>query len=222
MTAAFFITAIGTSIGKTYIAASLLAAASTEGRSVHALKPLMSGYDPEQMADSDAGRLLAACGRSVTQAELDAVCLHAFPDELAPNVAARQADVALDDGAITEFCGTGIAGGADLVLIEGAGGVLSPMTDAMLQADLIARLSLPAVIVAANYLGAVSHTLSAAEALDRRGIAIAAIVVSNPKGLGAPDALIMELRRWRPDEIYLSAPHNDASVGARLLKAIAP
>lgn len=221
MSNAFFITATGTEIGKTYVSASLLQAARDAGRSVSAIKPLMSGFDPDNLLASDAGQLLKACGREATPENVNAICLHSFTPPLAPNVAARQAGVALDDDALTAFCEDGLSRAADLCLVEGAGGVLSPATDSMLQADLAARLKLPAILITADYLGTVSHTLSAMEALDRRGVPVSAVVVSEPSPGAAPDEMEAELARWRPEAVFLTAHYQDAGIGARLLRQIA-
>lgn len=218
---AYFVTATGTEIGKTFVAAELLRAARHSGRSVHALKPLMSGFNKAELSASDAGQLLAGCGRDVTAPAVDAICLHSFTEPLAPNVAARQAGVALDNEALVEFCQQGLAAPHDLTLVEGAGGVLSPATDTLLQADLAARLALPVILITADYLGTVSHTLSAMEALDRRGLQIAAAVISEPVPGANPVAMASELTRWRPETPFLTASHGDAGIGGALMAALA-
>src|SRR5690606_25911229 len=68
-----FITATGTEIGKTLVAAGLTRALRRRGRTVNAIKPVLSGFNPACLADSDPGRLLAALGRPVTMDEIDRV-----------------------------------------------------------------------------------------------------------------------------------------------------
>ncbi|MEX6632791.1 dethiobiotin synthase [Hyphococcus lacteus] len=202
-----FVTAIGTEIGKTYVSAATLLAARKRSLSVHALKPLMSGFSPDEYLHSDAGILLTAAGEDINEPALAKTCLHALPPALAPNVAARQIGVEIDDEALIEFCRVGLETKADFHLIEGAGGVLSPATDTLLQVDLIATLNLPVILVAANYLGAVSHTLTALESLERRNINVSAIVVSQPtRETAHPDGLIAELARLHAEIPVFAAP----------------
>ncbi|MEO1136556.1 MAG: dethiobiotin synthase [Pseudomonadota bacterium] len=217
---AYYVTATGTEIGKTFIAAALLRAARQSGYSVHAIKPLMSGFSRSALGACDAGQLLIGCGRDVTAQTVDAICLHSFTEPLAPNVAARRAGVALDDATLVKFCEQGLAAPHDLTLIEGAGGVLSPATDTLLQADLAARLSLPVILISADYLGTVSHTLSAMEALEKRGLKIAAAIISEPVSGANPRAMAEELARWRPETPFLTAPHDDDGIGGTLLATL--
>ena len=213
MTQNIFVTAIGTEIGKTYVSAAILLAARKRNLSAHALKPLMSGFSPDEYQQSDAGILLAAVGEDINDATLAKTCLHAFPPALAPNVAAQQLGVEIDDEALIEFCRVGLETKAAFHLIEGAGGVLSPATDTLLQADLIVALDLPVVLVAANYLGAVSHTLTAMESLEQRNIQVSAIVVSQPSPVTAqPEGLISELARLHADIPVFAAPYKAPAV----------
>ncbi|MBI1364580.1 MAG: dethiobiotin synthase [Alphaproteobacteria bacterium] len=196
---AYCVTGAGTEIGKTFVGAALLAARRAAGWKVRAVKPLMSGFSWARIEESDAGILLAACGEKIDRKTIDRICLHAFEEPLAPNVAARRAGVALDDDAILDFIRERISDPGVFALVEGAGGVMSPASDSMLQIDLLAALGLPVIFVAAAYLGAVSHSLTALEALDRRGLDVAALVVAQPRpDAPAPEELAGELLRWRP------------------------
>lgn len=197
----------GTEIGKTYVACALLRQARAQGLSVRALKPVMSGCAPDDLAASDAGRLLAACGKAPSHENVGRICLHAFEAPLAPNVAARRAGVKLDYDSILAFTRQA-SEEADLVLIEGAGGVLSPLTDTHLNVDLAADLGFPVILVTANYLGAVSHTLTAIEALEKRNIDIAGIAISQPTDEFAdPADLAAELARWTNTPCVLFGHH---------------
>jgi len=201
--------ATGTDMGKTYVSCALLRQAVALGRTVRALKPVMSGFSPAEAADSDAGQLAAACGEPVTADTIGRMCVCALKEPLAPNVAARRAGVELDYKTVVSFVRAGVAAGAGFTLIEGAGGVLSPLTDTHLNADLAADLGLPVVLVTANYLGAVSHTLSAIEACEKRGVAIAAIALTQPSlAFETPSSLAEELRRWTscPQALFPFAP----------------
>lgn len=198
----------GTEIGKTYVACALLRQARAQGLSVRALKPVMSGYAPDDLAVSDAGRLLEACGAAPSRENVSRMCLHAFEAPLAPNLAARRAGASLDYDSILAFATRAVETDVDFLLIEGAGGVLSPLTDTHLNADLAADLGFPVILVAANYLGAVSHTLTALEALERRNIDIAGIAISQPTDEFAyPADLAAELARWTTTPCVLFGHH---------------
>jgi dethiobiotin synthetase len=194
---AVFVTAIGTDCGKTHVSAAVLRELTALGRPALALKPLMSGYSPAKLETSDAGRLLAALGRPVTAEAVAEICWKRFTEWSAPNVAARNAGVSLEYALLLEFVRSRLAAHEGAALVEGAGGVMSPLTDTHTNIDLIADLGLPVVLMASNYLGAVSHTLTALEALEHRKLAVAAIAVTQSlpnAGLAAP--LIAELGRW--------------------------
>lgn len=203
---AFFVTATGTEIGKTYVSAQILRAAWKAGHEVAAVKPLMSGFAEEDLAASDAGQLLAAMGKPVSAETIDALVAHRFAPAMAPNVAARRAGVVLDYEALVDFCRTRLLSDG-LNLVEGAGGMMSPVTDDKLHTDLIADLGLPALLVSGNYLGTISHTLSALAVLQARGCGVAAIAVSQvtPQD-GDPLEIIPELARWT-DIPAFAIPH---------------
>jgi dethiobiotin synthetase len=169
------------------------------GHSVTALKPVMSGFGEDALAASDAGQLLAACGLEVTPDAVSRICRHRFEAPFAPNVAMRLAGMSQDYDEILDFTREAIAAaGSDHILVEGAGGVMSPMTDTHLQLDFMADLALPVVLVAAPYLGAVSHTLTAIDALSARGLELAELVISQPDPTSsAPETLGAEVDLFR-------------------------
>ena len=195
---AYFVTAIGTDIGKTYASVQLLRAARADGRTVSACKPLMSGFGEDALDASDAGQLLAAMDRPVMPETVSDICLHRFEQPLAPNVAMRRAGMAQDYDAILSFARASLPDDPRAFhLIEGAGGLMSPVTDEKLHSDFILDLRLPVILVAAGYLGAVSHTLTALDWLQSHRIMIAALIVSQPQADGEdPAHLIGEVRRW--------------------------
>lgn len=205
---AFLVTATGTDIGKTYLSAGLLAAWRADGRRVAATKPLMSGFSESELEQSDAGRLLAAMGEAVTPEAVSGICLHRLTPPLAPNVAMRQAGIPQNYGDILNFVRTRLATGGDVHLVEGAGGVMSPVTDDHLQIDLMADLAVPVILVTAPYLGSISHTLTAIDAVVARGLSLAALVISEPMpgGLGLADGFRGEILRFRSAPAFI-LPH---------------
>ncbi len=188
MKRALFVAGAHTDVGKTFCACALIRAAHAQGLSVEALKPVVSGFDPDHWADSDPGRLLAALDRPLTAQTLDAISPLRFRAPLSPPMAARLEGVDLRLAALETFCRQGLAGAdADLVLVEGAGGVMSPMAEDATCLDLMMALRLPALVVGGSYLGAISHTLTAIETLRSRGLPILAAVISESGDRDAPD-----------------------------------
>lgn len=215
----YFVTATGTDIGKTYVSAGLLSAWRAQGHAVAATKPVMSGFAEDALEQSDAGRLLAAMGRAVTPDAVSEICLHRLAPPLAPNVAMRQAGVAQDYGVIRQFVQRRLEGAAGCHLVEGAGGVMSPLTDDRLQIDLMADMQLPVILVTAPYLGSISHTLSALYGLRGRGLTVAAVVISQPSVSGeGPASFSRELDLFTDLPLFgISHGQDAAALAAALL-----
>lgn len=192
-----FVAGSHTDVGKTHVACALLRAARAGGRRADAFKPVLSGYDPSDPGASDAGRLLAALGRPLTEAQIEAVAPLRFEAPLAPPLAARRQGLRLSRAGLVRLSTEWIAqSSGDLGLVEGAGGVMSPIADDATNLDLIDDLGLPVLLVGGAYLGAVSHTLTALEVLRSRGASVAAVVLSASADPHAPDFMeTVELTR---------------------------
>lgn len=178
-----FVAGTGTDLGKTHIACALLRAARARAFSVDAFKPVVSGFDPAEPEASDPARLAAALGRPDAWSEISP---RRYRAPLAPNLAARLEGETLAMADLVADCRTWLdIRDVDLALVEGAGGVMSPMTDDATNLDLMSALGLPVLLVAGSYLGTASHLLTALEVVRARGLTVAAIVVS--ESLDAPD-----------------------------------
>lgn len=200
-----FVTAIGTDCGKTHVSCALLRELAAKGQPLLPLKPLMSGFAPADLAASDAGRLLNACGQPVTAESIGDICWKFFEEPSAPNVAARHAGIDLDYREMLDFLRHRIAAADGPYLVEGAGGVMSPLTDDCTNLDLMTDLDLPVLLLACNYLGAVSHTLTALDVVERRGLRTVALVVSQPwPHAGPADVFAGELTRWTSTPITVA------------------
>jgi dethiobiotin synthetase len=178
MKKAFFVTATGTDVGKTYVTAGILRALRERGYPATAIKPIMSGFDPGMAASSDAGILLEAMGKRITPKAIAAIAPWRYAAPLSPDMAAAREGRALHLPEIVTFCRAAIRAAPDQLLIEGVGGAMVPLDAQHTVRDWISELNLPVLLVAGSYLGTISHTLTTAEALRMQGIAIAAIVVS--------------------------------------------
>ena len=172
---ALFVTGTGTEIGKTLVAAALCHELRAVGRPVRALKPVLSGYDPADLRESDPGVLLASLGESVTKEAVAAIAPWRFTAPLSPDMAAAREGRRLDMTEILAFCR---AAQGDPLLIEGIGGAMVPLDNRHTVLDWIALLGAPALVVAGSYLGTISHTLTTLAVLRGRGIPIAGLVIS--------------------------------------------
>jgi dethiobiotin synthetase len=201
---AHFITGTGTDIGKTWLACALLRHWRAQGLRPSAFKPVLSGFDPQQPQASDAGMLLEALGREVNTAELDAITPWRFAAPLSPDMAAPQEGrridfdelVAMTRQFASTFPGDAAVHDFSQRLVEGVGGVMAPLDETRTVRDWIAASGLPCVLVAGSYLGALSHTLTALEALIKVGAGVSAIAVNeSPASSVELDATLESLAR---------------------------
>lgn len=217
---AVFVAGAHTDVGKTWVCCALLKAARARGCSVDALKPVVSGYLPSTATDTDPGRLLAALGRDLSVEALEAMSPLRFEAALSPPMAARLEGVTLTLADLLAVCRPVLAAQtADLLLVEGAGGVMSPMAQDATGLDLQLALGLPTILVGGSYLGGVSHTLTALEVLRARGLAVLGVVVSQSADPDAPDfpQTVAAIARFAGDVPVLAAPRDDETWASALL-----
>lgn len=221
---AIFVAGAHTDVGKTHAACGLLRAARADGLAVEVLKPVVSGFDAADWGDSDPGRLLAAAGVSATPAALEAISPWRFAAPLAPPMAARRERRELPLEPVTGFCRRRIAGSAaNLLVLEGVGGLMSPIAEAATGLDLMTALSLPSLLVGGSYLGAISHILTALEVLRSRGLECRAVLVSESAAADAPDlgqtvAAVAEHAHGAP--VIAAARSGDEAWARRLLAIV--
>jgi dethiobiotin synthetase len=214
---ALFVAGAGTDVGKTFVGAQLIRALIGRGVAVEALKPVVSGFDPDDWALSDPGQLLAALGRPLTAETLQAISPWRYAAPLSPDMAARLEGRAVDCAATIAWCRARIAARPEaLTLVEGAGGVMSPVDEATTGLDLMAGIGAPLVLVGGSYLGAISHVLTAIEAVRARGLTLKAVVVSESEAAGAPlDETVAAIGRLARLSPVIAAPRGMADLGWR-------
>jgi dethiobiotin synthetase len=208
-TKAIFIAGSHTDVGKTHVACALIHAARTAGLAVDALKPVASGFEAADPAASDSGRLIAALGEPLTEAALERITPWRLAAPLAPPMAAAAEGRSLPLGPIADLCRSRLAAcRAELFIVEGAGGLMSPLAEDGTNLDLMRALGLPAILVGGSYLGAISHTLTALEVLRARGLTVPAVVMSQDADAGAPDfaaSVDMVARHAEPTPVLAAA-----------------
>jgi dethiobiotin synthetase len=201
--AGVFVTGTDTGVGKTVVACALARALRAAGVDVGVMKPCETGVGPDGPLDALA--LRAAAGSADP---LEDVCPQTFALPAAPAVAA-EAESALVDRALVLEAAASLRARHEFLLVEGAGGLLVPIAPGFDMADLARDLGLPVLVVARAALGTINQTLLTLEALARRGLALAGVVVSHGAA-GISDADARNLAWLR------------AALGARLLAEIPP
>lgn len=181
---AYFVTATGTDIGKTFVTAGLIRHLREAGARVTALKPVVSGFDLATAAISDPGVLLEALGEPITPEALDRISAWRFAAPLSPDMAAAREGRSVPYEEVVALCRDAIAKHQGTLFIEGVGGVMVPLDERHTVLDWMAALGLPAIVVAGTYLGTISHTLTALDTLKRANVKVAALVL-NDSGDGA-------------------------------------
>lgn len=171
-----FVTGTDTDVGKTAVAVAILHELRAAGRLVGGYKPVASGG----AAGGDAAALWAAAGQPLS---LAAVCPQVFSAAIAPHRAARLESRHVDERLLrTGFEPWRARGG--VVVVEGAGGLFSPLADTTLNVDLVRDLGLPVVVVDVARLGAIGRTLGLVRAARAEGLRVAAVVLSQVAALG--------------------------------------
>jgi dethiobiotin synthetase len=181
--AGLFITGTDTGVGKTHVTAGVARALRLQGRSVVVRKPVATGATPGVggWQSEDTRRLADAAGLGEP---LERVTPWTFPEAVAPPVAARRHGVRLVLSDLAGAVWAGLTSGS-VVLVEGVGGLLCPLTERATVADLVEMLRLPLVVVARRSLGTLNHTLLTLEVARRRGLPLAGVVVNETeKGEG--------------------------------------
>lgn len=177
-----FVAGAGTDVGKTFVTAGLVRRLRAAGRPVVAVKPIASGapaWDDPAFAASDTAVLLAAQGLPPTRANVDACSPWRYAAPLAPDMAAALEGRTLTLAELVAFHAPLAARAPEgAVLVEGVGGLMSPVASDALGLHWLKALDCPALLVAGSYLGAISHALTARETLRAHGVPCAGMVVS--------------------------------------------
>jgi dethiobiotin synthetase len=190
-----FITGTDTGVGKTYVSAGLVAAARAAGRDCVGLKPICCG------GREDAEALHAAGSGALSLNEVNPVWLR---PPVAPYTASLIESRMVDLALVRETFATVARRHADVV-VEGAGGWLVPITREFTFADLAVELGWPVLVVAANRLGVLNHTLLTLEAIARRGLRCAGVVL-NQAGEVKEDEKIATATNLQVLETLMEAP----------------
>jgi dethiobiotin synthetase len=176
MSKTWFVTGTDTGVGKTAVSCGLLAAAAGAGLRTAAVKPVAAGCD-ENGQNEDALCLQAAMTEVLDYSQVNPVALRAA---IAPHIAAALESKRLEASRMAGLCRGVMLGGADFVLIEGAGGWRVPINGRETLADLAIELRVGVIMVVGMRLGCINHALLTAEAIRRDGLPLAAWIANQP------------------------------------------
>jgi dethiobiotin synthase len=195
----FFVTGTDTDVGKTVVSAWLLAHLDA-----CYWKPVQAGTVPE--TDTQMVRRLAELpeDRIVPEA-------YVLKEPLAPHEAARREGIGIDMAKLVA------PQDGRLLIVEGAGGLLVPLNEQDYVIDLIEDLNLPVILVARSTLGTINHTLLSLEALRRRGLVVAGVVINGPESPHNRAAI----ERYGKTQVIAEIPRLD-TVTRSALRQIAP
>lgn len=174
----FLITGTDTGVGKTVVGCGLAAALTAQGQRVGVLKPAETGCPEQdgQLYPQDAALLASFAHSSLP---LEEICPYRFAPPLAPSVAADMAGTSIAVSRIREHFERQVAS-HDVVIVEGAGGLLVPLTGRYAFADLAADLQLPLLIVIGSKLGALNHALLTFHCAQARSLPLLGYILNHP------------------------------------------
>lgn len=199
-----FVTGTDTGVGKTMVAAALARYCSRRGLKVGVMKPCETGVDEVQHPGADANLLRWAAGSRDRE---QAIAPYRLKEPLAPSLAAAREGRIIDPAHIVE-CFREVRTGKDLVIVEGAGGLMVPLRGGYLTADLIRELALPLLVVSRASLGTINHTLLTVFAARTMDLPLAGFMIN-----GMPA---------RPGAAEQEAPHQLAALASADLLAVLP
>jgi dethiobiotin synthetase len=178
-----FVVGTDTGVGKTFVASSIARTWRGAGRRVGVLKPVASGasFVEARLISDDAERLIEAVGGGIPP---DRVAPILFEEPMAPPVAARRRGTPLGLREVAEAVAQSLdwwQDRAEVMVVEGVGGLLCPLAEGATVADLAILLDYPLLIVAHRGLGTLNHTLMTVEAAQLRALRIAGVVLNGAR-----------------------------------------
>ena len=167
-----FVTGTGTGVGKTVVAAAIARTAAAQGHRVGVFKPAVTGL--EEPGEADHELLRRASG---SEQDDDAIAPYRYGPPLSPHLAAELAGEPIDPQRLRDAANAA-AEGADLLVVEGVGGFMVPLTPEYLIRDLAKDLGLPVLVAAAPGLGTINHSLLTLEAVRAANLVPTAVVLT--------------------------------------------
>lgn len=185
MSTGFFITGNGTGVGKTFVSALLLRGFFALGYGTTYMKPVETGCWASSYGRTSAGSdTMYALGFTSLKTDINLHSPYRFSPPCSPYLAARKDHREIDIREILQaYNNLNINTSADIVIVEGAGGVLVPINENEYMADMMKSLGIPAVLVTNPGLGTLNHTFLSLRALEFYNIPVAGIVINNAQNI---------------------------------------
>lgn len=168
-----FVTGTDTGVGKTVVTAALAHCVSRSGAGVSVVKPVQTGTNVQSVTDIEFVYKVLDKGFDYNEH-----CPYSFSEPLSPKTAAEMQGIRIDPGTLVSKI-QAQSERYDIVIVEGAGGLLVPIAEGYLMADLAKDLGSHVVIVTRPGLGTINHTVLTVQAAKSRGLVILGIVISN-------------------------------------------
>lgn len=171
-----FVTGTDTEVGKTYQACKL-AQALADRYAIGVYKPAASGISADEASDPELLAQAANVAHRIGEDYLNRVCPQTFELPLAPPVAAELAGTEVDEKLIRD----GVdwwKGNCEFLIVEGVGGLLCPLSKSLTVLDFARSIDFPLLVVAANRLGVVNHTLLTVELAKRSGLTVKGVILN--------------------------------------------
>ena len=206
---AIFITATGPDVGKTLVVASLVQHLQQIGHAVDVIKPIVCGYEPAQAASSDLAKLIAALELPFSPETIERMAPWRFRAALPPELAAQYEKRSIDFDEVVGYCKMAVERRRGVLLIEGVGGIMTPLDPNRTVLDVMMALRVPLILVTGSYRGALSHTLTALDSLFRRDMTLLATIVSETPGSKVPlEEVVASIARYTEPVIGLPRPRS--------------
>ncbi|MDO8684769.1 MAG: dethiobiotin synthase [Armatimonadota bacterium] len=189
---AVFITGTDTGVGKTVVAAGLLASLRGEYLDAVPMKPVQTGAELEngRLVSPDLRFCLKAAGLNIKYEKKRLMCPYCFEPECSPHLAAEMSGVSIQIEEILR-CYNKLLSTHKTVIVEGAGGVLAPISESETMMDIIRALAIPVVLVARRGLGTLNHTLLSLSELRHNNVEVLGVIL-NTVGLDGPDYIVQD------------------------------
>ncbi len=191
MTKGFIITGTDTDVGKTFVTATLSLWLQDQGVNLGPMKPVQTGsvFRDNVWNAPDLDFTLSILGKSPTPEHRKLMQPFCYETACSPHLAVPAGEMAPNCNAIVKTA-MELASHHDAIVVEGAGGLMVPLNDGEMMVDLFTALQLPIILVARVGLGTINHTLLSIEALERRGLTIAGVVMNETTPQSEDDAFI--------------------------------
>ncbi len=177
-----FVTGTDTDAGKTVAVAVLLSVLLNNNINAIPMKPVQTGCELNNGIWNipDLEFVQMACGLSISHEEKELLCPYKFEPACSPHLAAKKANVTISLDKIIEAFGK-LDNGHDMVITEGAGGIMVPIDSNTMMLDLMVRMNLPVVLATRPGLGTINHTLLSIRELRRAGLYVAGVIICETK-----------------------------------------